>query len=387
MGASGQGAIPRPLRIVHVAGSAEWGGGERYLELLARGLDRDHFALTVVLPGAGPFEERLVRLGIPVHVVDLGRLVAPSAIVRLAATLHRLAPDIVQSHGARSNFYARLAVALLRRPRHISTIHNSLLDYPVAPPRRLLYRSMDRLTLPLTARVLCVAEALAGDYRARVTVIPNGVDVEALAAARKDTIEVRRELGLEAGPVVGFAGRLTPQKDPMTFLRALAALRRELPTAMGLVVGDGPLRADLQLEAVRLGLTEHCVFAGLRADVPALLGAMDVFVLSSVSEGFPFVLLEAMAMGCPVVATAVNGVTEIVQAGVSGILVAPRDPTSITGAVVDLLRSPERARALGAAARARVTDRFSVERMIRQTEQLYLDVVASSGTRRYGPEI
>jgi glycosyltransferase involved in cell wall biosynthesis len=233
---------------------------------------------------------------------------------------------------------------------------------------------MDRLTLPLTARVLCVAEALARDYRARATVIPNGVEVEALDADAPEAIAVRRDLGLGPRPVVGFAGRLTAQKDPMTFLRALAALRRERSTATGLIVGDGPLRAELEREAARLGLTEHCVFTGLRADVGALLGAMNVFVLSSVSEGFPFVLLEAMARARPVVATAVNGVTEIVEPDVSGILVAPGDPDAIAAAVSDLLRRPERARALGEAARARVADRFGVERMMRETERLYRQV-------------
>jgi glycosyltransferase involved in cell wall biosynthesis len=236
---------------------------------------------------------------------------------------------------------------------------------------------MDRSTLPLTARVLCVADALARDYRARTTVIPNGVDVTELDAARGDTMQIRRGLGLGAGPVIGFAGRLTPQKDPMTFLRSVAAVRRDLPTAMGLVVGDGPLRADLELEAARVGLGEHCVFTGARSDVPALLDAMDVFVLSSVSEGFPFVLLEAMAMARPVVATMVDGVTEIVQDDISGVLVAPGDPSSIAGAVLGLLRHPAHARAVGAAARAHVADRFSVERMIHQTEQLYLEVMAS----------
>jgi glycosyltransferase involved in cell wall biosynthesis len=187
---------------------------------------------------------------------------------------------------------------------------------------------------------------------------------------------VRRGLGLVAGPVIGFAGRLTPQKDPITFLRALAALRRELPTAAGLVIGDGPLRGDLEREAARVGLAQHCLFAGVRSDVPALLGAMDVFVLSSVSEGLPFVLLEAMALACPVVATAVNGVTEIVEPDVTGVLVPPGDPASIAGAVLDLLQRPDRARALGAAARARVIERFSVERMVQDTERLYLDVAA-----------
>ena len=367
-----------PLRIVHVAGSADWGGGERYLELLARHLDRDRFALTVVLPGEGAFAERLADLQIPVQVVDLERLVALSAIARLAATLRGLTPDVVQSHGARSNFYARLAAALLpRRPRHISTVHNSLRDYPVSSLRRLTYRAMDRVTLPLSARVLCVAEALARDYPRRATVIPNGVDVNELEAARGERLEIRRALGLGVGPLIGFVGRLTPQKDPVTFLRALAAVRRDVPDAAGLLVGDGALRADLELEATRLGLGGHCVFAGARPDVPALLDAMDLFVLSSVSEGFPFVLLEAMAMARPVVATAVNGVTELIRPDVDGILVAPGDPASIARAVLDLLRRPEHARAVGAAARARVADHFSVDRMVQQTERLYLEVAAA----------
>lgn len=362
----------RPLRVVHVAGSADWGGGERYLELLARRLDRERFGLAVVLPGPGVFAARLAALAVPAHVVDLGRLVSPSAVVRLAGTLRRLAPDIVQSHGARSNFYARLAVGLLRSPRHVSTVHNALRDYPVSPLRGLAYRSLDRLTLPLTARVLCVADALARDYGARTTVIPNGVDVEELEASRGDAAQVRGGLGLGRGPVVGFAGRLTPQKDPVTFLRALAAVRREMPAATGLVVGDGPLRVDLEREATRLGLGPHCVFTGGRTDVPALLGVMDVFVLSSVSEGFPFVVLEAMALARPIVATAIDGVTQILDDAVSARLVPPADPASTAAAILDLLRHPDRARALGAAARGRVADRFGADRMIEQTERLYL---------------
>ncbi len=379
MGEAGQGSFRRPLRIVHVAGSAEWGGGERYLELLARGLDRDRFALAVVLPAAGPFVERLVRLRVPAHVVDLGRLVAPSAVARLAATLRRLAPDIVQSHGARSNFYARLAVALLRGPRHISTVHNSLRAYPVSTPRRLLYRSLDRATLPLTTRVLCVARALTRDYRAPTTVIPNGVALDELDLGRGKGRVVRGELGLGAEPVVGFVGRLTSQKDPVTFLEAITAIRREVPAVRGLVVGDGPLRADVERAVGRLGLSSHCALVGARPDVPALLDAVDVFVLSSVSEGFPFVVLEAMAMACPVVATAVDGVTEIVEDGVSGVLVPPGDPAAIARATVDLLTHPDRARALGTAGRTRVAQHFSLQSMVRRTQELYLEVVGAAG--------
>lgn len=372
--------VPADLvRIVHVAGSAEWGGGERYLELLARHLDRDRFALEIVLPDPGPFAECLRELGVPFQVVDLTRLVSPAAILRLTRVLRSRRPHIVQSHGARSNFYARLAVTLLPGVRHISTVHNSLLAYPVSPLRRAVYRSLDRLTRPLSARVLSVARALTDEDHGRTTVIPNGVELNVFNPTTDGEPALRRALGLGDGPVVGFAGRLDPQKDPLTFVRVIARLREELPAVNALVVGDGPLRDEVTQEAARLGLTDHCRFTGFRSDVPALLGAMDLFLLSSISEGFPFVLLEAMAMALPVVATAVSGVLEIVEPGVSGVLVAPGDVEGLAAAAFDVLQHPERARALGNAARQRVAARFSIQRMIEATEHLYLEVASRAG--------
>lgn len=365
--------MTRLFCVVQLAGSAEWAGGERYLELLATHLDRKRFRLEVIVPGEGALGPLLTSLGVSVHRVDLSRLVRPGAIGELARLLRRLRPDLLQSHGARSNFYARVAGRLARVPV-LSTVHNSLRDYPVAPARRVAYLAVDRLTLPLASRVLCVAQALAREYGPRAVVIHNGIDLARFDPAAVSRAAARRALALDAGAVIGFVGRLTAQKDPLTFLRVVAAVRADVPGLQALVVGDGPLREAVQREIARLGLEGICRLTGVRRDIPAVLGAMDLFVLSSVSEGFPFAVLEAMAMERPVVATAVNGVSELVEDGVSGLLAPPGDPRALAGAALALLNEPERAQALGRAARARVAERFSVARMVERTQALYLEL-------------
>jgi len=368
------------VRVVHVAGSAEWGGGERYLELFARHYDRDRFAVQVVLPAPGPLGARLGALGIDAHVVDLGALVSLGALLRLASVLRRLAPDVVQSHGARSNVYARVAGRLAGVPAVVSTIHNALRDYPVAPARLALYRAMDRVTLPLATRVVCVAGELARDYPGRAVVVHNGIDLDDfdVQALRAPAGERRARVGLDGGPVVGFVGRLTPQKDPLTFLRVVAAVRRVRPDVRAVVVGDGPLRAEVERVAAALGVAPWCRFLGERSDVPALLAAMDVVVLTSVSEGFPFVVLEAMAMERAVVATAVNGVPEIVEAGVTGRLAPRGDVDALTSATLGVLDAPDAARRMGQAGRGRVVDRFTAQRMVAETQALYLRLLPSA---------
>jgi glycosyltransferase involved in cell wall biosynthesis len=375
-----------PLTVVHLAGSAEWAGGERYLELLARHVDRRRVRLAVVAPAEGPLRAALEALGVPVQVVDLERrLVRPGAVGELARLFKEISADIVQSHGARSNFYARLAGARSGVPV-LSTVHNSLRDYPVAAPRRALYLAMDRLTLPLASGVLCVAAGLAREYGARARVITNGVDLAAFDPAAVSRPATRQALGLGAGPVVGFVGRLTDQKDPLAFVRAVAAAAPAVPDLRALVVGDGPLRPAVVAEAARCGVAERLLLAGVRRDVPALLAAMDVLLLPSRSEGFPFVVLEAMAMERAVVATAVNGVPELVEDGVTGVIVPRGDEAALAGAARALLAEPARARALGEAARRRVAERFTVQRMVTETEALWAELAAArpAGRRQTG---
>ncbi|OLB95032.1 MAG: hypothetical protein AUH30_16570 [Candidatus Rokubacteria bacterium 13_1_40CM_68_15] len=369
------------IRVVHVAGSADVGGGERYLELLARHLDRDRFDLAVIVPEPGPLPALLAGLGIPVSTVDLRRLVSLTAVARLAAQIRAFAPHVLQSHGARSNFYTRLAGAMAGVRIRLSTVHNALRDYPVSASRRAVYRAADRLTLPLTSAVLCVAEALGRDYPHRALVIHNGIELDHFDPGAVSAAGVRQRWGLGSGPVIGFVGRLTPQKDPFTFLHAVAELRRHMPDLQALVVGDGPLRGAVEAEIARVELRSSCRLTGMQAEVAPLLGAMDVFVLSSVSEGFPFVVLEAMAMERPVVATDVNGVAEIIERGASGVLVAPRAADAIARAALVLLRAPADARRMGRAARARVAERFTVAGMVDRLQTVYATLVSADSRR------
>ncbi len=369
-----------PIKVLHLAGSAEWAGGEVYLLQLAARLDRARFSLSVVCPAKGPLVSRLEQLGVAAVVVPMEeRLADPRAVLALARHFRRERPDIVQSHGARANFYGRMAARLARVPRHLSTVHNSLYDYPVSRLRRALYLALDRLTVPWTERILCVAESLARDLMDRsrvparkVQVIPNGVDLDRFDPARADGARIRQAFALGQSPVLGLVGRMTPQKDHATFLAAVAAVRAASPDVRALIVGDGPLRPAIAAEAARLGLADICRFTGVRDDIPDCLAAMSVVLISSVSEGFPFAALEALAMGRPLVATAVNGVTEIVEPDVTGVLVPPRRPHLLARAALALLRDPERARALGQAGRKAVEARFPLERMIERLERLYL---------------
>ena len=376
-----RGERPQRIRVAHVAGSADVGGGERYLELLARHLDRDRFELAVIVPEPGPLAARLASLGIPVATVDLRRLVSLPAVARLAAQIRAFAPHVLQSHGARSNFYTRLAGAMAGVKARLSTVHNALGDYPVSATRRAVYCAADRLTLPLTSAVVCVAEALGRNYPRRALVIPNGIELDHFDPGAVSATGMRQRWGLDAGPVLGFVGRLTPQKDPLTFLHAVAEVRRHRPNVKALVVGDGPLRGAVEAEIARLELRSSCRLTGMQAEVAPLLGAMDVFVLSSVSEGFPFVVLEAMAMERPVVATNVNGVAEIIEPGESGLLVPPRDADATARAALALLHNGAEARRIGRAARARVAERFTVAGMVERLQTLYATLVSADRRR------
>ena len=373
-----------PATVVHVAESTGWAGGERYLLALATELDRKRFTLSVIVPDDGPLVHRLHALGVETACVPLShRLVSPAAFLGLVRTLQRLHPTIVQSHGARSNVYTRLAGRYAGVPIVLSTVHNSLFDYDVPGWRRTLYVLAERLTSPLADRILSVSEAIARDlverYRiaaARTVVIHNGIDAWAFRPAREPAA-VRAALGVEDGRrVIVMAGRMTPQKGWDLVLEAAARLAAVRSDLAWVLVGDGPLRAALTRRAADLGVAAR--FTGARSDMADVFGCADLVLLASRSEGLPFTLLEAMALGKPVVATRVGGVPEVVEDGRSGRLVSPEDPAALATAVAGVLDGPDAA-AMGARGRARVESAFTLDRMVRAVERVYDAVLHEHG--------
>jgi glycosyltransferase involved in cell wall biosynthesis len=366
-----------PIVLAELAGSAAYGGGERYLELFFDRLDRARYRGLLICPEPGPFVRRMKERGVDTQLVHLAPLFNPMALWRLTRLLVRERVTILQTHGARANFYGRIAGRLAGVPVIISTVHNSMKDYEVRSLRRGLYAFLLRVTLPLANRIICVSDANRSDLidecpaaEARTQTVYNGVDPSAFPS-HPDRQKVREELGVASGPVLVMIARLTEAKGHQYLLRALPCLLAKWPQLCLLCVGDGELRDELHSLARELAVERACRFVGVREDIADILAVADVVVLPSLSEGFPFVLLEALAMGCPVVASRVNGVPELVEDHKTGLLVPSRDSQALAKAILEVLGNPTAARKMGAEGRAVVQERFTVDQMVANTTAIF----------------
>ncbi len=361
-------------RIAYVIGELDKGGAEYQLYELLRHLDRRRFAPGVfVLAPGGWWVEPIRALGVPVEELPRRGSADVRRLARLRAALQRFAPHLLHTILWSGNSYGRLAALGLGIPVVIAA------ERVVTPYRGwqvVVERALDRVT----DAYLVNCEAIAAWQverkrlpREKIEVIPNGIDLGRLPLFALDRRGARSAAGLRRDRrLVAGVGRLDAQKDFPTFLRAAAMIAAEFPDVDFLVVGEGGERAALEALARRLGLGARVVFTGLRHDVPRLLAAVDVLALTSLYEGFPNVLLEAMATGAVAVATDVGGCRELVTSGETGLLVPPRAPAAVAAAVGRVLRDPALARRLATAARQRVEGAFSIDVMARRTMDAYL---------------
>lgn len=366
-----------PIVVAELAGSASYGGGERYLEILCDHLDPSRFRPILICPEPGSFVGRMQARGVDVRVVHLEPLFNPFALMRLVRVLSQEHVTILQTHGARANFYGRVAGWLAGVPAVISTVHNSLADYETNRLKRWIYSRALQVTRPWTSRIICVSDAIRRDavhddpaVASLTETVHNGVG-QPMPQARADRSKVRQELGLTDGPLLVMVARLTEQKGHRDLIEAVGLLRDRWPQLQIVCVGDGELRKPLESLAAERGLSSMCRFVGARDDVMDFYAAADGVVLPSHSEGFPFVILEALAMGKPVIATRVNGVPEVIEHMKTGFLVSPRDVAGLAGAIQFFLERPERAMQLGNAGRALVQAQFTVDRMVEKTVAVF----------------
>jgi len=289
----------------------------------------------------------------------------------LCWVLYRRRVDLLHVNSYVPGNYARLAAALMQVPIIIDHWHGFT---RFNGKRRLICRLLGRVTdlsLAVSQGVKDYLLQEIGLDPAKVRVVPNGVDIAALDAARPGP-EVRRELGLPAAaPVVGLVARLDHWgKGHEEFFRALSTLKGRHPVE-ALIIGGGRREAEMRHLAADMGLAQRVHFLGPRQDVPDLLRALDVFVLPSHSEGVSLALLEAMAAGLPVIATAVGGTPEVVTDGITGLLIPPRDADALAAALERLLADPAWRRRLGASARRHVEANFSLDRLGREINEIY----------------
>lgn len=358
------------------------GGAERIVEQLATRLSRDRYALQVAcLYDPHPVGVDIRAAGISVVDLEMRNKADLRAPLRLLRLLRHQEIQILHAHLFHANLLGATVGKLAGVPAIIATRHNVNIG---GSHREQVYRWSSRLcdaVVAISAEVQRVQLQRSRTPSSRVTLIPNGVQVDTFVDADQRAVDALADEWHIAPhtPVIGTLARLHEQKGHVYLLDAVARLRRELPTIKVLVVGDGALRRPLEAQSQDLGLSDAVIFTGTRREVPEILALLDVFVLPSLWEGLPIALLEAMAAGLPVVATPVGGVPEVVVDGATGLLVPPRDPEALANAILALLRQPDLRCRMGSAGQARVRERFSIERMIRDTDALYQRLLAKKG--------
>ncbi|HET7767629.1 MAG TPA: glycosyltransferase [Chloroflexota bacterium] len=384
------------MRVLHVL-EATIGGTKRHLLDLLPGLTEQGIHVEVACPrlrtehhGDTSLWHDLHTLGIPTHELPMTRrpLSRPnlSALPTLTRLIRRGSFDVVHAQSSIAGALARPAAALSgRRPKVVYSPHGYAFLSAEWGRRATAFRLLERLLSRLTDRVIAVSDAEAQDAIRngvvrgnQITVIPNGVVSADFPTQRQPIERLAPQLGAWSGaPLVGTIARMTPQKDPLTWLRLAARVRESLPAARFVWIwGGGALEQDVYDETDRLGLRQHVAFLGHRPDARQLLGALDVFLLTSRFEGLPYSVIEALAARTPVVATDVAGTRDVVKHGLTGLLAQPGAIAALAEHVLTLLRDQALARRLGAAGRADVLDRFSVEQMVDRTRQLYEQLVA-----------
>jgi glycosyltransferase involved in cell wall biosynthesis len=380
------GGIDRSRRVsvLQVVASSR-GGGATHVRDLAAGLDHTRFAVEVAMPADGGHVglQDFQRQGIPYHRIGLDTGVPVGALGELRRLLARF--DVVHVHGARAAFWVRsVALALsLPRPRIVYTIHG--FTVPADPWwRRALLRWGERALARVTDLYIAVCKSerealLRARWCApgRLEVVRNGI--AALRVPSPDRAGLRRSLAVpEGASLATTVCRLNRPRDFETLLSAFCLVVKDEPAAHLLVVGDGPWAARIRDARDRRGLSAAVTLAGQREDIAAVLEVSDVFVLtSSGGDGLPIGILEAMAAGLPVIATAVDGIPEAVIDGENGLLVGRADARSLADALLRLLREPETRRAFGDAGRRCAEWEFGTSRMAAELAEYYLRVLRS----------
>lgn len=362
----------RPLTILHINTERGWRGGERQTLWLAQGLGRaGHRSMIAVRPRE-PLALRSAEAGLEAVFCAPGSELDLAAARWLRRCILGNEVDVVHAHTAHA--VALAALAARRTPARMVLTRRTGFRLRSNPFTRWKYRRADAV-IAISDRV---RQSLVegGIDPAVIDVIPSGIPLD-----RDVTKLSRSELGVaDDAPLVVMVGALTHEKDPVTFVRAVAEARRLVPTLRALLVGEGPLRAVVQAEAERLAITDAFRLTGQRDDADALIAASDLVVLSSVEEGLGSVLLDAMAFGKPVAATAAGGIPEVVRNNETGLLVEPRDAVALGDAIARIAGDGALAARLGAGARTRAAQ-FSIENTVARTAAVYERVLSASPAR------
>jgi glycosyltransferase involved in cell wall biosynthesis len=379
---------PPKVKVLHVITRFIAGSGGNTL-VSAADLDPEKYESWVASMPGGPLWEQATAAGVhTVHLRHMRERISPVhdalACLELVRLIRREKFTVVHTHCSKAGFIGRVAARLAGVPVVIHTFHIFAAHQGLGRGTRLAYLALDRSVRRLAHKYVAVAPRVAREAVEQkiappgdIVVVPSAVDLDHIPVTADP--DVRRELGVPADvPLVGTVGRIVAQKCPLDFVRMCAAIHAERPEVRFVMVGDATLEtADLEAEtrreAERLGVP--VIFTGFLPDAPRVAAAFDVYVVPSLYEGLGRAVTEAMASARPVVATAVNGVPDLVAPGVTGLLAAPRDPDGLASAVLWMLDHPEDAREMGLRGRDRVRSHFARKVMCDALDELYSELL------------
>lgn len=373
----------RPIKIAHIITGLGIGGAERFLLTLARTVKRDRYDLCFFcIVDGGDLIAEFKKAGYPVRIIkcyDWQRRLPFRFVMKNIRKLTRILKkerfDIVHTHLYRANMIGRIAAILAGVPHIFSSEHNT---NSWKKPVDIFW---DRLLARFTNKVIAVSDYVKDftqhqeklDSQKLVTV-KHGICLNEFDAVN-GRVQTRNLLGFDGNQtIVGSLGRLVPQKGYAYFLKAMPEILDKFPDTQFVIVGDGPLKPELVELSKRLGIESNLHFTGFRKDIPQLLKAMDLFVCSSLWEGFGIVLIEAMACSLPVIAANVGPIPEVVKHGETGILIESENAVQIASSVIQLLANQKQMQQLGRNGRKRVEALFTAETMIENLEHIYFNL-------------
>lgn len=378
------------VRILHITNRLNIGGPTIYVTLLIAGFKARGYDARLICSGDGR-DENTMRYYLdehditPIEVRELGGIITPIRDVRALWRLYRLIreiePDVVHTHTTKGGFIGRTAAYMARVPVIVHTLHSHLFHGYFGAPMTWILILMERLAARMSDAVLTLTEGLRQELaetyhitrRGRIMVLPLGLDLDRFANTRRKNGTFRAEWHIPAdAPLIGIIGRLEPIKNHALFMEAAAHIRRDLPDAHFIIIGDGILRETLEHQADALGLRDAVTFTGWQQNLPAIYSDLDVSVVSSINEGMPVSVIESLAAGCPVVATAVGGVPDLLNGGALGTLVPPQDAPALADAITTTIRTPPDV----TPAQQTILASYGKDRLIDDMDSLYRGLLA-----------
>lgn len=382
----------KQVRVLHIITNLAVGGAQDNMLVTVERLNRQKYDVSLITSSEGEWLQRaknIASLNL-VFVDSLKRHINPIldliTLYRVYSKIKAEKYAIVQTHTSKAGVLGRIAARLAGIPIIIHTHHGLNFHDNLHPALKFVFLKLERYLSSISDRLIMVTELnLEKSLRAKLAArekfvnIYNGIDFGRFDSP-VDIKAKRKAIGVFSNErIVGTVGRLCRQKAPQDLIAAIPKILSLHKDVIFVFVGDGELLENMRTMTQKLGVESHVRFLGNRDDVPELLQVMDVFVLTSLWEGMPRSLTEAMYCARPVVATAVDGTPELVQHNKTGILAPPRDIEAISNSIITLLNDEAKAKQMGAAAKRRVAEEFSIEKMISEIEKLYDDLLEQKG--------